>query len=177
MSPGAGPAPSCGPLHRRAKEVPPARILAPSKASHCNGKGAAPVSCGEKKPLSGKPQISLPYYFCNIFTARHLGPQGGPILRERQSCKQTTRGIILSTVTSPIQAGGEPVIWRMWPGKARRGKGRRGKGTEGEGGDRGGTAGSKGQRKSQNRPGLEPERVPGGRSSQCKASEVGPRRV
>lgn len=39
---------------------PPARILAPSKAPHFNEKGAASISCGEEKPLSGKPEPAFP---------------------------------------------------------------------------------------------------------------------
>lgn len=91
----------------------------------------------------------------------------------RQSCKLLDTLFINRQVPYRLAASLEPVIWRMWPGKARRGKAAE----EGEGDKEGGTAGARGQRKSQNRPGLEPERVPGGRSSQCKAQEVGPCRV
>lgn len=157
MSPGADPAPRRGPLHRRAEEgrqpgswplpKPPTvmrRRLLPS-----------PV---ERKTIIRKTPNQPPLLLLQHIHSQTSG-SAGRAHPEREAELQTDYSRHYFISSDKRHTG----WWRTsnMEDVAREGE-------EGEG-DRGGTAGTKGQRKSRNRPGLEPERVPGGRSGQCKA--------
>lgn len=83
MSPGADPAPSCGPPQRKAGGLlqgPPARILAPSKAPHFNEKGLLSSPVERKNHYQENPnQLSqlLQHIYCPTSGSAGRADAGG----------------------------------------------------------------------------------------------------